>query len=83
MQSGGFGSLTATTCSLGRMVSGYLEALEGAATLSAYVDAEFLAVVELTKGMAKVSGHILLKQEVSSLEVGVNVLGVSRGKCLV
>ena len=40
-------------------MSGYMDALEGAATLSAYVDAEFLAVVELTKGMAKVSVHVV------------------------
>ena len=50
---GAFSGLPATA-SMGRMVSGYLEALEGAAMLESYPDAETTAVMQLSKGMAKV-----------------------------
>ncbi|GAB4823158.1 hypothetical protein N2152v2_010204 [Parachlorella kessleri] len=50
---GAFSSLPATA-SMGRMVSGYLEALEGAAMLESYPDAETTAIMQLSKGMAKI-----------------------------
>ena len=40
--------------SLGRMATQYLEALQGASMLTAYRDAEVVAVVELMNGMGKV-----------------------------
>ena len=48
-----FSSLSGSA-SLRQMVSGYLDALEGAHMLSHYPDAEFIAVMELMKGTAKV-----------------------------
>ncbi|GAB4823153.1 hypothetical protein N2152v2_010199 [Parachlorella kessleri] len=48
-----FSSLPASA-SLGRMVSQYLEAVEGTAALSAYPDAEFIALLELVSGMGKI-----------------------------
>ncbi len=48
------------SASAGRMVSRYLEALEGASVLSTYPDAELVAAVELMSGMGAVSFHIIL-----------------------
>jgi len=49
-----FNSLPASA-SMGRMVSQYLEALDATAVLSAYPDAELIALLELIRGHGKAS----------------------------
>ncbi|GAB4823154.1 hypothetical protein N2152v2_010200 [Parachlorella kessleri] len=54
LEQSAFSSMPASA-SAGRMVSRYLEALEGASVLSTYPDAELVAAVELMSGMGAIT----------------------------